>query len=158
MKSQLTIVPVDQLLEKVVDVVGAVKGKVIYVSLSKTAAGIKKIFVEDKKSVSGLFFIDCVSHEEKDEGVLYINPTELEKLDYAIRSFKDEIVGDKVIVLDALSTLLIYNSENKVAAFVKNIVGYAREEGVDVLAFAPKTEEEELLMKVFNFFDEVKRE
>lgn len=157
MKSQLIIVPVEQLLQKVVDVVGTVEDVVIYVSLNKTSKGMKKIFVGAEKKVPDMFFIDCVGHGEEGEDVLYVDPTQLDKLDYAIRSFKNEIEGKKVIVLDALSTLLIYNSENKVAAFVDRVVGYAQEEDVSVLAFSPKTEEEELLTKVFNFFDEVKQ-
>jgi len=156
MKSLLVVVPVAQLLQKVVDVVGSVEDSVIYVSLNKTAEGMKIIFAKGK-DVPNMFFIDCINHEKKSEDILHINPNELEKLDYAIRLFKDEIEGKKVIVLDALSTLLIYNSENKVAAFVEKVVDYAREEGVSVLAFTPKTEEEELLTKVFNFFDEVKQ-
>ena len=143
-------------LQKVVDVVGSVDGVVIYVSLNKTAEGMKDIFAKGK-DVPNIFFVDCISHEKESEDILHIGSTELEKLDYAIRSFKDEIEGKKVIVLDALSTLLIYNNENKVAAFVKKVVGYSQEEDVDVLAFAPKTEEEELLTKIYNFFDEVKQ-
>jgi len=158
MKSQLIVVPVAQLLKKVVEIVGSIDVSVIYVSLNKTAEGMSDIFSDSKGKIPKMFFIDCVRHEGESKDILHISTNQLEKLDYAIRSFKDEIKGKKVIVLDALSTLLIYNSENKVAGFVKKIVGYAQEEGVDVLAFTPKTEEEELLTKVFNFFDEVKQE
>ena len=157
MKSRLVVVPVAQLLQEVVDVVGSVEDVVIYVSLNKTSEGMSKIFSDSKSKIPKMFFIDCVGHEGKSKDILHVNPNELEKLDYAIKSFRDEINGKKFIIIDALSTLLIYNSENKVAGFVKKIVGYAQDKDVDVLAFTPKTGEEELLTKVFNFFDEVER-
>jgi len=158
MKSQLIVVPVSQLLKKIVEVVGTIKVPIIYVSLNKSSDGMNNIFIKSKKNIPDLFFIDCISHENRYKNVLHIEPTELDKLGCAIKSFKDEIEGKKLIVLDALSTLLIYNSENKVAAFVQKIISYAQKEGVSVLAFSPKTEEEELLTKIFNFFDEVKQE
>jgi archaellum biogenesis ATPase FlaH len=61
------------------------------------------------------------------------------------------------LIIDALSTLLIYNNENKVAAFVKEITEYAQDYDVEVIALSPKTKGEELLNKIFNFFDEVKK-
>jgi len=157
MKSSLIVVPVSQLLQKIVDIVGVVGDVIIYVSLNKNAEEMREIFMKSKKTVSNLFFIDCVSREGKSPDVLHIAPNELDKLDYAIRSFKDEIAGKKLIVLDALSTLLIYNNENKVAAFVNKVVNYAQVEDVSVLAFTPETKEEELLTKIFNFFDEVRK-
>ena len=68
-----------------------------------------------------------------------------------------DIKGEKFLIIDALSTLLIYNDENKVAKFVKEITEYASQNDVDVIAFSPKTKGEELLNKIFNFFDKVKK-
>jgi len=61
------------------------------------------------------------------------------------------------LIIDALSTLLIYNNENKVAAFVKEVTEYASENEVQIVAFSPETKGEELLNKIFNFFDKVKK-
>jgi archaellum biogenesis ATPase FlaH len=61
------------------------------------------------------------------------------------------------MIIDALSTLLIYNNENKVAKFVQEITDYASENQVYVVAFSPKTQGEELLNKIFNFFDKVEK-
>ena len=51
--------------------------------------------------------------------------------------------------------MLIYNNENRVAQFVKEITEYASQKDVEVIALSPKTKGEELLNKIFNFFDKV---
>jgi hypothetical protein len=156
MGSKLIIVPVAQLQSEVVGTVKAVGGSVIYVSLNKSFENMEKLFDEEgvKKKV---FFIDCVSSKVVSENVLYVLPRELDKLVYGIKAFGNEIEGKKVVVIDGLSTLLIYNSENRVAAFVRDAVGLSTKNGIDVVAFVPKTEEEELFRKIFNFFDEVEK-
>ena len=58
---------------------------------------------------------------------------------------------------DRKATVLIYNNENKVAKFVQDITDYASENQVYVVAFSPKTQGEELLNKIFNFFDKVEK-
>ena len=172
MGSKLIIVPVARLQSEVVGAVKAVGGSVIYVSLNKSFEKMEELF--DGVNRKKLFFIDCVSSKVVSGNVLYVSPRELDKLVYGIKTFGNEVEGKKVVVIDGLSTLLIYNSENRVAAFVKEVVGFAAPKGVppaqmasanadkvgndvDVVAFAPKTEGEELLTKIFNFFDEVER-
>lgn len=61
------------------------------------------------------------------------------------------------MIIDALSTLLIYNSENKVAKFVKEITECASKGNMEAIALSPKTKGKELLNKIFNFFDKVKK-
>jgi len=90
------------------------------------------------------------------DDVLHISPSELDKLNYAINTFIKDIKDKKFLIIDALSTLLIYNDENKVASFVKELIEYASNNEVEIIAFSPKTKGEELLNKIFNFFDKVK--
>ena len=129
----------------------------IYLSLNKTQASIEKILQGSGIDTKKLFFIDCVTSEKKKEDVLHIHPTQLELLTTAIKSFIQEIQGEKFLLIDALSTLLIYNNPNKVAQFVKEITEFASANYVTVIAFSPKTKGEELLEKIFNFFDEVRK-
>jgi archaellum biogenesis ATPase FlaH len=68
-----------------------------------------------------------------------------------------DIKGEEFIIIDELSILLIYNNENKVAEFVKKTIEYASQHDTKVIAFSPKTKEEELLNKIFNFFDKVEK-
>ena len=158
MASQLIITSVEDLQKDVNNIVKTLSANPgIYVSLNKTHESIENILKKEKISTNKLFFIDCVTSEQKRDDVLYISPRELEKLGSAISTFIKDIPGKKFLVIDALSTLLIYNDENKVAQFVKQITGYASEKEVEVIALSPKTKGEELLNKIFNFFDKVKK-
>jgi archaellum biogenesis ATPase FlaH len=98
-----------------------------------------------------------VTTEKSRDDVLHISPEQLDMLSNAIKEFIKEINGEKYLLIDALSTLLIYNNENKVAKFVKEVTECATDNNVKMIAFSPKTQGEELLNKIFNFFDKVER-
>jgi archaellum biogenesis ATPase FlaH len=158
MASTLIIISVENLQKEVNDIVKTFnKMPGIYVSLNKTHESIENILKSNKINTNKLFFIDCVTSEQKRDDVLHISPRELGKLSSAISTFIKDIPGKKFLIIDALSTLLIYNDENKVARFVKETIEYASEKDVEVIALSPKTKGEELLNKIFNFFDKVKK-
>ena len=157
MTSKLIIVPVDKLQTKVNTVLRSMTGTVgIYVSLNKTQKSVEETLKKENINFDKIFFIDCVTKEKTSEDILHCSPQNLEELEYSIKSFSKEIPGEKFILLDALSTLLIYNSENKVAAFVKELAAISTKD-TDIIALSPKTKGEELLEKIFNFFDVVKK-
>jgi KaiC/GvpD/RAD55 family RecA-like ATPase len=158
MASTLIITSVENLQEEVNSVVKTFSANPgIYVSLNKTHESIENILKKEKINTNKLFFIDCVTSEQKRDDVLHISPRELGKLSSAISTFIKDIPGKKFLIIDALSTLLIYNDENKVARFVKETIEFASEKDVEVIALSPKTKGEELLNKIFNFFDKVKK-
>jgi archaellum biogenesis ATPase FlaH len=159
MSSKLIIIPVEKLQPKInAEVASHQDTPGVYVSLNKTQKSVEDIFKSNEIKTKKLFFIDCVTSEQTKDYVLHIRPTELDKLSYAINSFFKEIKGPKFLLIDALSTLLIYNNENKVAAFIKEVTEYASENDVEVIALSPETKGEELLNKIFNFFDKVERQ
>jgi len=156
MTSLLTITTVEKLQSEINSAVESFKGKIgIYVSLNKTQKSTEDILNKQGIATEKLFFVDCVTTEKTREDVLHISPEQLDKLSQAIAEFIKDIKGDKFLIIDALSTLLIYNNENKVAIFVKEITEMASQNDVNVVAFSPKTQGEELLNKIFNFFDKV---
>lgn len=158
MVSKLIITSVEKLQKEITEIVRALKKNPgIYVSLNKTQKSAESALKKEEIDTKKLFFIDCVTEEKIKEDVLHIKPNDLEQLSYAINRFIDEIPGEKFLIIDALSTLLIYNNENKVAAFVKEITEYASKSKINVIAISPKTRGEELLNKIFNFFDEVNK-
>ena len=158
MKSVLIVSSVENLQGKINEAVRTLQDiPGVYVSLNKTQKSVEDILKSRGIHTEKLFFIDCVTSEQKRTDVLHIAPQDLETLNAAIHSFVRELKGERFIVIDALSTLLIYNNENKVAQFVKEITEYSSEEDVRVIAFSPKTRGEELLNKIFNFFDEVRK-
>jgi archaellum biogenesis ATPase FlaH len=128
----------------------------VYVSLNKTHEGVETALEKAKISTNRLFFVDCVSSEDnKEPDVIYVKPSDLEKLTFVIKTFIEEIKPKKYLLIDSLATLLIYNNTDKVAQFVKTITDIASQKKVELIALSQKTTGEELLDKIFNFFDKV---
>jgi len=158
MESILVILPVESLQKEVNKAIKELENNIgIYVSLNKTQKSIEETLKKEKIKTDKIFFIDCVTNEKVKEDVPHISPSDLEKLTFSIEEFVGDIEGEKYLILDALSTLLIYNNENKVAAFLQKITQLAQKGNLKVIAFSPKTKGEELLNKIFNFFDKVKK-
>jgi archaellum biogenesis ATPase FlaH len=158
MSSLLIITSVEELQNKINETISSFSNTPgIYVSLNKTQKSAEQALIQNKINTSKLFFIDCVTSVKTRDDVLHISPNRLDELSYSINTFIKDIKGDKFLLIDALSTLLIYNDENKVAAFVKQITEFASENNVQIVALSPKTKGEELLNKIFNFFDKVKK-
>lgn len=157
MSSLLKITSVEKLQDKINSAVKSFDTPGIYVSLNKTQKSTEDILKKSGADTTKIFFIDCVTKEKTRGDVLHIAPHDLKMLSSAVQTFIKEIKGNKFLVIDALSTLLIYNNENDVAKFTKEITEYASENNVSVVAFSPKTKGEELLNKIFNFFDRVER-
>ena len=156
MASLLIIIPVEKLQEKANCIVKSFKDMPgVYVSLNKTQKSMEEIFRKSGINTKKLFFIDCVTSKKTRDDVLNIAPYRLDLLDSAVGAFIKNIKGEKFLVIDALSILLIYNSEDSVARFVKKMTEYASENNVHIVALSPKTKGEELLNKIFNFFDKV---
>ncbi|MBW2974136.1 hypothetical protein KY366_00310 [Candidatus Woesearchaeota archaeon] len=158
MSSSLTITSVENLQSRISSELRSMKDiPGIYVSLNKTQKSTERILGNSGVNTDKLFFIDCVTSEKKRDDVLHIAPDQLGLLCSAIRAFMNDIKGKKFLVLDALSTLLIYNNENQVVQFVREITEYVSENSSRVIAFSPETKGEELLGQIANFFDEVRR-
>ena len=126
MKSKLEIVPIEKSQSKIASAIRSLEGAGIYVSVNKNQKRIEALLKKSKIDVKNIFFIDCVSSDGDSRDVLQV------------------------------SSFLIYNNKDQVAAFVRKITEYASSEGVEVVAFSAKTKGEELLNKIFGFFDEVK--
>ena len=158
MTSLLIITSVEKLQDKINTTVKSLENTIgIYVSLNKTQKSTEDILKKQEIDTKKLFFIDCVTTEKTRDDVLHIGPNQLDLLSTAINAFIKDIKGEKYLIIDALSTLLIYNNENEVAKFTKEVTGYAARNSVKVIAFSPKTKGEELLNKIYNFFDKVEK-
>src|SRR3989338_8295902 len=146
MASLLIIIPVEKLQEKVNEIVKSFKDMPgIYISLNKTQKSVEEVFKKSEINTKKLFFIDCVTSKKTRDDVLHIAPDRLDLLDSAVGAFIEDIKVRKFLIIDALSTLLIYNNEDSVAKFVKKMTEYASEKDVEIVALSPKTKGEELL-------------
>ena len=149
-------------VEKVVDEVArAIKNNnlpCIFISLNKSKEGTEDQLKSYGVKLDNLYFIDLISETgNKDEDCIRIKPRELNKLFDAIKIFSEELDGKKLIIIDSLVTLLIYNNQNTVAAFLKRLTDYTRNEKLDLIAISQETQGEDMLDKIYNFFDKVEK-
>ena len=135
------------------DILGA------YISLNKPYISIKKVLNQEKIETDKIFFIDCISQLSekcKEKEVLHIrHPSDLTGLSIAVTEFVEKIPNDKYIIIDALSTLLIYNKEELVIAFVKKLVEKTQENNFKMIIFTPETKGGDFVNKISLFFDKV---
>jgi len=156
MSSILFITSVDNLQHTINEVLrGCQTVPCIYVSLNKTQKSTEEILKNNGVDTSKIFFIDCVTSDKTREDVMHVAPDKLDILLDAIKAFCNEIKSEKILVIDAISTLLIYNDENKVAMFTKAVTELASRDDVETVAFTPETKGENLLNRIYNFFDTV---
>lgn len=155
MTATLIMTPAERVEDQITKVIANTHEKGVYVSLNKSQQSMEMFLRKKGIETENLFFIDCVTAEET-EGI-HIAPDNLPFLEKAIEFFMRDIKEKMYIIIDGLSTLLLYNSENAVAKFVKELIQDAAKQHIDLIAVSVITKEEELLNKIFNFFDEVKR-
>lgn len=158
MSSTLIVTNVDKVFRETAKIVKNTDKCSIYLTLSKSWAKsesqIKKYGVKNKK----IIFIDLISDKKGSEKkAIFLKPNDLKNIMSAIAIIANKIDGDKQIIIDSLVTLLIYNNQNKVADFIKSLNQFASNNKINLFAISQKTKEEDLLNKVYNFFDEVLR-
>jgi len=155
MATKLIITPVGKLRTKIPPLLRSIKGKsCVYVSLNKPQRRTIQLLKQNRIKLDNIYFID-LAHEDDVEGVLHISPKRLDLLATALHSFVHFLEGKKVIVIDGLSTLLLYNKDKKVARFVKKITDYTSHYDLDVYALSHPTKEKDLIPQIYDFFDKV---
>lgn len=157
MGSFLYLLDINDLQKEIISKVKELKDSVgVIVLLDKPTIYFKKALEKEKINLDKIFFIDCVSKTSEIEESICISPDNLEELEITISEFIKDIKRKIYVLIDTLSILLIYNSESKVANFIKNLITLiSKSSNVDLLAFSVKTKGEDLLNNISMFFDEV---
>lgn len=112
----------------------------ILVTTNKPAANLIEELGKGKVDAGKLFFIDAVSRKSNEdevdgERVVYVDsPEDLTELDSAISDCAEKLQGKgKFLVVDSLSTLLVYNNEKTLEKFVHSLSGRMRAKGFKVV-------------------------
>lgn len=155
MVSKLIVLPVQKIQSEIAKIIKSKKIPCIYISLNKTRKNAEDFLNSLGISTEKVFFIDCVSSEKELEDSISVNPKELEKLEYVISQFISQIKENKFVLIDSLATLLIYNSETKVAQLTKSLTENSSAQNFELIAISQDTAGEQLLNNIYNFFDEV---
>lgn len=152
MPSKLIVVPFKRLQQDQLTVFRQLKQiPTIYIALNKSARQTEQWLSKNKIVVSKYFFIDSLVQSEDD--YLHVKPQNPDLLHFAIHTYLSEIPGEKYLVIDAISTLLIYNDETKIARFLKEMLHCKCQKNTKVIAFTPNSSEGELISTIYNFFD-----
>ena len=96
----------------------------VYVTVNEPYENLKKIMKRNNIDTKNMFFIDCITEHvggssRKTDKCLYISsPRSLTELSIAISEVMKSMPGKKkFLLLDTLSTLLVYNSPSSIAKF-----------------------------------------
>lgn len=137
----------------------------VYVTITRPYNSIKSEF-EDLLKNSNIKFIDCVSRiagiskMEQQNCVFIESPTMLEKLGLEINNLFKEADKDqsKYLILDSLSTLMIYNEPEIVTKFFYYIVNVTRVKDIHSVYLVIEEEEaDKQIKKLINLTDKIEK-
>jgi len=123
------------------------------------------MFKKEGIDTKRFFYIDCISQqigfnrEEEYENCIFLeNPTQVTQIAIAINKAIDNIPGEKAVLFDSLSTLLIYNNEDVVGKFSNFIINRLRLKNVSTVLIVLESDIDKRIIKtVESFVDEVKK-
>ena len=108
----------------------------IYVTLNRPYVSLINVLKKNKCRTDGVVFIDCITktagQNEKTKDVVYVrSPQALTALSIAVSRAAKELnrsndAPDKFLILDALTTLAVYNPQNTVSRFLHSLINMTR--------------------------------
>jgi len=158
--SVLIISPIESLQKNINQACGHLvkTGKpVLYVSLNKPHDTVKAALEKQGIATQKIFFVDCLAQPSgkppRDDNVIHVeSPADLTSLEIAIAEFLEKIQGEKSVLVDALATLLIYNSEELTIKFTKSILEKSQDSRTVI--FTPSAKGTGFVEKIGVFFDQ----
>ncbi|MFH0859886.1 MAG: hypothetical protein V1921_01665 [Candidatus Altiarchaeota archaeon] len=150
-------------LTKAVDVLLREGYRCLYISLNEPHSSVEAMFSKAGIRSDRLYFIDCItaiSHKiphKKAENVEYAeNPSHLTAEGKVIRSinqFLASVPGKKMIVIDALRTVLLYNEPALVEKFISEVIENSGEYGAKLVVFTRKDDDQKIVRDISFKFD-----
>jgi len=135
---------------------------IIYVTANKSYGELSDYLKKEGMDTRKFFFIDCVSNDvdAKDdiENCLFLQtPEQITGISLAINKTMKSMPGKKILLIDSLSILLVYNTESVVGKFSNFIMRRARITNVSSAFFVLKSDSKKKIIKTIeSFADEVK--
>jgi archaellum biogenesis ATPase FlaH len=125
----------------------------LYLSVSKPYEQLAKLIESNNIDTSSMLFIDCISYIagkaiDKSENTVFVeNPSSLEEVSLYLDKMLARTPQPKVVIVDSLSTLLIYNTETSVEELIHRIVNKISIEKAAGVILSIKQKEVEALTK-----------
>lgn len=144
------------------EVSGGSDSATIYVTVAKPYTTIRNILEERDVDLTNIFFVDCISKQGAGEtvqadNVVFTQPEALTDISIALSSAVDNIPDDmdKLLVLDTLSTLMMYNDNDTVGRFAHDLSGKIRDWGIKSIMLTLEEEtDEQIVGRIGQFVDE----
>jgi hypothetical protein len=130
--------------------------KVCYITLNKGYDALNILFEKNKIKLDNFFFVDCITKTVKQQKntndcIFVSSPNSLVGLSLAIsKGVKKQ--NSKFIILDSLSTLLIYHKDNIVSKFVQGLTNKFETTDSNVVFTITKKDKESPLFKNLQMF------
>ncbi len=141
------------------------KKEIIYVTTNKPYKNIMDILNKRKIKIKKVFFIDCISRHigdklgvEPDNCIFIEGPQNLTTLSIAINEAVKRLSGNKVLLLDSLSTLLLYNDARTIGQFTNFFINKMRAADVETIMLALESDvDKDVIKQIQSFSDKVKK-
>ncbi|VVB58770.1 Uncharacterised protein [Candidatus Anstonella stagnisolia] len=165
-KIALYTISAEEYTRRLVDILKrAGKGKkVIYLTTTKPYSQISGMLHEAGIKQDNIFFIDCVSRSMGEKSlnaqncVFLENPRNLTAISIAINESVKKLPGKKLLVMDSLSTLMLYNDHVTMGRFSNFVINRMRALDVDTVLSAFEADaNSDVLKQIAGFVDEVKK-
>ena len=137
---------------------------VIYVTTNKPYPHLVNLLERDDVNTKNIFFIDCITKQilpvtTEPDNCLFINsPHEITAIGIAVSRAVEHLVGERVLFLDSLSTLLLYNDEKIIGQFSNFMINKMLVSGVSSIIMVLSSDvEREVIKQIMSFVDEVKK-
>lgn len=133
-------------------------GKGVYVSLNKPVEFIRRLLEQASLHTSNLIFLDAITSrklEETENNTTYLGPNQdLTNLSLALAKALAQVKPNGFLVLDSLSTLLIYNDERSVSRFAHLLAEKLRTNAISaVLLTVQSSSERDMVSRLAQFSD-----
>ncbi len=138
---------------------------VIYLTTNKPYGLLRNTLERNQISPEKMFFIDCISkHVGEDSGkdvpnCMFVDgPQNLLEISIAVSESVKHLAGEKVLLLDSLSILLMYNDATAVGKFSNFIINKMRYVGVGTAILALESDvDKDVTKQIASIVDEVKK-
>lgn len=159
----LYILKSERYFEDLIDILKKnIKNKnVIYITTNKPYNHIVSVFKKQGVSNDKILFIDCISKhvglkEEPINAIFVESPQNLTTISIAVNESAKNLSGEKLLLLDSVSTLLIYNDANTIARFANFLINKMRTYSVDTIIFVLESDiNKDIIKQIESFADEV---
>lgn len=140
------------------------KASCAYVTIAKPYKTIMNILTKNKIKTEQIIFIDCITSLslgtdlQRISNCIFCKPESLTNISIALTSALDSLpkYHERILILDTLSTLMLYNQSKSINAFMHILTGKLREMGIRLIILTLEEEtDKEIISEMTQFCDKV---